>query len=641
MSFRLKTILGIALIEVCLLSVLVISGLYYLRSSGETELMKRGKVTSQLIATMTGDAVVSLDLATLDALVAQTLENNGVVYVRVRSNGGFILSEGGDEGVLAQPFLEDVSIKAAMADGRLDVAAPIVVAGETFGQVEIGLATEQLENAVAEAQQWMLTIAGSEIILVAFFGLLLGTMLTAQLKRLQAGAQRVACGEFGYQLKVLGHDELADTASSFNQMSEALAHFAQEAEAARLKAEAGQAYAETVLNDALNSMRESVIVVSPDMQATFINESYRARYDLEVREDGENGFEYIAMLALAQTVELGEDGKEVSLEERLARLRNPEAYPRWRSKLADGSVILTTQRRMSDGGVVVVEHDVTELYIALERNRQLELELMQTHKMEALGIMAGGIAHEINTPLQFIGDNLKFVAESFDLVRSLVTFVSQQTGERFAPVRQKLEEIDWNFIEQETPIALEDARTGVKAVSKIVRSVKEFAHPERGEKSHQDLNALIDNVLTVSRNQWSMHADVSLSTEGGVGAVSCFPGQLSQVLINLIVNAAQAIEGQERADKGKITVSASAGDGQAVITVSDDGPGIPAENHEKIFEMFYTTKAPGEGTGQGLAICKQIIEGTHGGHLSVVSREGIGTTFSITIPSVAPLRKVC
>ena len=163
-------------------------------------------------------------------------------------------------------------------------------------------------------------------------------------------------------------------------------------------------------------------------------------------------------------------------------------------------------------------------------------------------------------------------------------------------------------------------------------SIKEFAHPDSDVKSLHDLADVIENTITVSRNQWRHIAQVKCDIGPGVDAVPCFAGKLSQVLINLIVNAAQAIEEHNGGELGTITINAKNDGENAVISVADDGPGIPPEIIDRIFDMFFTTKAPGKGTGQGLPICKRIIETTHGGEMTVNSARDQGTTFSIHLP---------
>lgn len=634
MSFRLKTILGISVIEITLLAILVLNGIAYLRQSSEAEMLQRGTVTAQLFATMTSDAVLSVDLATLDSLVDQTLNNSGIEYVRVRSENGMVLSEGGNQVALDAPFVEDASIEATANDRRLDVSAPIFAAGTSFGRVEIGLSTDRLQMVIAEARQWMLTIAGFEIIFVALFGVVLGTVLTRQLARLREAASRVSTGEFGHQITVQGNDELADTTRSFNTMSSALADFAREAAEARDRAEAGRAYAETVLHDALNSMPQSMLIINADDQVAFANDSYRARHQAAAAllDQETPAAQTVFDKSLAEFIEEAGERIEFSVQDRMARLSEAEAHPQWQATMPDGSVIMTTQERMSDGGVVVVEHDVTELFAALERNRVLESELMETQKMESLGTMAGGIAHEINTPVQFVGDNLKFLEEAFGDVREGIGNLLSKGGPAADAAKQEMDDIDWAFIEEEIPGAFSEARTGIGTVGDIVKSIKDFAHPDSDAKVAQDLEKIIQNTITVSGNQWRLHADVSCVVAPGLEEVPCFAGKLSQVLINLIVNAADALEEHQPGQKGEIDIRATQQDGFAVITVSDNGPGIPADKVDQVFDMFFTTKPPGKGTGQGLAICKRIIENNHGGALSVTSSEGQGATFTVKLP---------
>jgi len=632
-SFRLKTILGIAGIEMVLLAILVISGLGYLRQSSESELLTRGQVTAQLFATMTSDSILSLDLATLDSLVEQTLLNEGIDYVRVRNQQGIVLSAAGDPKALGAPFKEDNSIKEASVDGRLDVKAPIIAAGADFGQVEIGLATDRLQVVIDQASRWMLTIAASEIIIVALFGIALGTVLTHQLARLREAARRVSQGDFGYQLETSGRDELADTSRSFNAMSAALATFAREAEEARARAEAGRLYAENTLNDAMNSMPQSVLIITPEQRVAFANKAFSCNYpDANYQYGEEREFSEIVSYFLPASIE--EDGETVPLtvESRIERLRDAEGYPVWRARTADGRYTMTTQERMSDGGVVVVSQDVTDLVEAHERNRQLEMELMQTQKLESLGTMAGGIAHEINTPVQFVGDNLKFLDEAFNDVAAVIKTLQSTEDDVAEVLEHQLDEIDWEFVEQEVPSALTEARAGITSVGGIVRSIKEFAHPDSDAMSVQDLGRVIENTLTVSRNQWRHLAEVNCEIGDGLEDVPCYAGKLSQALINLIVNAADILE-ENAISPGRIDIKAYADDRDSVIvSVSDNGPGVAAHIQENIFDMFFTTKAPGKGTGQGLAITKRIIETTHGGKLELSSQDGEGATFTITLP---------
>lgn len=632
MSFRLKTVLGIAAIEFVLLAILVISGLHYLRSSNEAQLLERSQVTARLFSTMTSDALLSLDLATLDALVNQTLQNDDILYVRVRNANGLVVAQGGDEEALAADFSQDASIEATSNDMRLDVSAPITSAGKEFGRVEIGLSTTAIEATLADATRWMLSIAAMEIFLVAIFGLILGTVLTKQLALLRKGAKRVAQGEFGYQLRVSGRDELADTSNSFNRMSQALAAFAKEAEEARQKAEAEREHAETVMRDAMNSMEQSVVVVDPHDRIEFVNEAFKGTYpNISASENMPQSFVELSCVLSEQLEPVEDDGAALNalLDSTAHQVDTDETENmQWQSRTLDGRVLMNSRRQMSNGGVVVVETDITELFDAVERNRQLEMEVMQSQKMESLGTLASGIAHEINTPIQYVGDNVKFAHDSFMELNTALEAL--RTGK--SDLEATLEEMDWEYISDEVPRALQEASDGVQAVSRIVSSVKTLSHGDATEKTLYDLSDLIENVVTVSRNQWKYCAEIRCDTGEDLGQVPCYPGDLSQVLINMVVNAAQAIEESDEVRAGLIRIAAKREDDEAQISIVDNGNGIPDDKIERIFDLFFTTKAPGVGTGQGLAISRSIIEEKHGGKLSVESEVGVGTTFKICLP---------
>jgi len=629
MSFRLKTVLGIAVIEVVLLAILVISGLNYLKSSNENELFRNGAVSARLFATMITDAVVATDIATLDSLVESTINNEGLVYVRVRHRKGMVLAESGDPDALNQEFQVDRSFEDTKSDGRLDLSSPIMLAGRNFGQVEIGLSTSRVEKILSGARSWMLGIAAAEIILVALFGLLLGTILTRQLTSLNTGARRVAHGEFGYQVAVSGSDELADTAKSFNTMSAALDEFAREAQAARERAEQGRDRAESTLNDAMNSMPQGVMIVSVDGRVQYANSAFLKRYPVLLGMiDDHPYFADVSKAILPSIANPNSISLADRVQKRMEKLRMVEEYQSWESQHVEGAHLVNSQRRMSGGGVVVVEHDTTDLHEANARNRELELELMHGQKMESLGTLAGGIAHEINTPIQYVGDNIRFVSESFSDIASTLA-ADPLAGPDF---QAALEEIDWAFLADEIPKALDEAGEGVKTVAGIVRAVKEFSHPEASEKSAADLSEIINNTLMVSRNQWKYAADVECELGPGLEAVPCYPGELAQVLINLVVNAAQAIAEDQREALGTIRIVTERYPDLAEIRIVDNGPGIPADKLGKIFDLFFTTKSPGAGTGQGLAICQSIIESKHGGTLKVSSTVGEGTCFTIQIP---------
>ena len=221
MSFRLKTILGIGLIELILLSLLIFSSLDFLSSSNEQQLNERAQTTTALFATTAKDAVLSYDLATLESYIDDLIHNPGVIYVRVLTDGGILLAESGPEPILRRPFHEDANL-SEVKDGIFDTSTDIVEANTVFGRIQLGLDISSITRTMTLAKQQAFAIATVEIILTALFSILLGTLLTRQLQHLRDGAERVAHDDFSKQVPVQGKDELATTATAFNLMIERL-----------------------------------------------------------------------------------------------------------------------------------------------------------------------------------------------------------------------------------------------------------------------------------------------------------------------------------------------------------------------------------------------------------------------------------
>jgi PAS domain S-box-containing protein len=308
---------------------------------------------------------------------------------------------------------------------------------------------------------------------------------------------------------------------------------------------------------------------------------------------------------------------------------------------AEGLLGLTASpmARGADGrrAVLVLGRDITE-------HRLRDSQHMQSQKLEAIGQLAAGIAHEINTPTQYVTDNLHFLRDSFrDLLRvftELMTLAERATRENSttdlkASLIPLLREIEAEYLIQEVPRAIEQALEGTSRVAVIVRAMRGFSHPGQQEMAAADVNRAVQDTATVSTNEWRYSAEMVLDLEPDLPYVVCHIGEVSQVFLNLIVNAADAVR-EARVDdsgpKGKITISTrSDGDG-VVIRVSDTGVGIPEKIRTRIFDPFFTTKPVGKGTGQGLSLARSVIVEKHRGTIAVESEPGAGTTFIVRLP---------
>lgn len=274
----------------------------------------------------------------------------------------------------------------------------------------------------------------------------------------------------------------------------------------------------------------------------------------------------------------------------------------------------------------------------------MESQLQHSHKMEAIGQLAAGIAHEINTPTQFVGDNTRFFQDAFaDLVqiiniyRELLEAAKSKsiTDELIQNAEDRIEAIDLEYLEEEIPVAIEQTLKGVERITNIVQAMKIFTYPGMLEKEPIDINQEIEKTITITRNEWKYVADLTTDFDPRLPLIPCFRAEFNQAILNMIVNAAHAITEVNAAHpslKGKIRISTRRENDRAVIRISDSGTGIPEKLRHKIFDLFFTTKGPNRGTGQGLAICHSVIVAKHQGTLDVESREGKGTTFIIGLP---------
>jgi two-component system, NtrC family, sensor kinase len=282
-------------------------------------------------------------------------------------------------------------------------------------------------------------------------------------------------------------------------------------------------------------------------------------------------------------------------------------------------------------GVIGVAADITHVTV-------LEQQLAQATRLESIGQLAAGIAHEINTPIQYVADNTRFVDESFEgvlaVVRAADDLVADQSPAGLR-LRAALAALDVDFLAAEIPHALSQSQEGLERVTEIVRAMKDFSHPGQGRVA-TDLNRAVDSTVQVSRNEWRYVAELELDLDPHLGQVPCFEGPLKQVLLGLVVNAAQAIDAErDRAGSqqlGKIRIQTRRLEDGVQITVTDDGPGMDDQVQRKIFDPFFTTKAVGKGTGQGLSMAYAVIVQKHGGTLTVSSVPGTGSTFTVYLP---------
>lgn len=645
MSFRLKTVLGIALIELTVMALLIGINQFALGGSATTQLYQRAEATARVFSNTIADAVIATDLATLDATIETAVSSEELTYLRVKSPSGMILSQGGSEAALAAPFIRDASFDAARSDHVIDIDLPIRVAGTEFGSIELGLSTLAVEKEIARALYWNMLIALIGMSLVAIFGFGLGTMLTRQLQGLRLGALAVAHGNLGSQIEVKGRDELADTAKCFNQMSQTLAsdrkilqNQQDELLAKRARTEVlvdclrdisqqrgavevpdtdrsdeigDMARATVVFQNAMQAVEiarleqqrlisafdqveEQVAIFGVDGQVLFLNAAFRA-FNQNILEALPAHFTLRDFLTagVALSAFLNVEDCDSWVEE---QIRRGHGIPR-EIRRAPDRILLTVQSHVDGIGTVLSAKDITDL-------RHSEHQLIHASKLATLGEMATGVAHELNQPL------------------GVIRMASNTCVKRIDKGKADLEYLRGKLM-----------RVGeqTERASQIINHMRIFGRKADGVNAPFDLRDSLQEMSALARTQ--LHTlDISLKLMMPDEAAIVLGEQVifEQVLLNLVSNARDAIEASATS-KGEISITADfATDVGHVIEMRDTGGGIPEDVLDKLFEPFFTTKGPGKGTGLGLSISFGTIRDMSG--TISATNEGAGACFRIILP---------
>jgi PAS domain S-box-containing protein len=390
------------------------------------------------------------------------------------------------------------------------------------------------------------------------------------------------------------------------------------------------------LGAAIDSADECILILNLDNTVIYVNPAYEKQHDVR-----------LADIAGQQPGSM-HNAPEPNSNELHAMIAAVARGESWRGALScisgRGETLVedvsVSPIRDSKGGVtayLIVKRDISE-------KLHMEQQLLRAQKLEAVGQLAAGIAHEINTPTQYVGDNIRFLKDSFREILALIERLRQlgdtATDGRIlsADLGKALQETDTDYLLAEVPTAIDQSIDGVDRVSKIVRAMKDFSHPAT-ERTPLDINRAIASTATVASNEWKYIAELQTDFDPDLPAVPVMPGDFNQVILNMIVNAAHAIGdvvGDGGSSRGTITLATRRVDDRAEIRISDTGCGMTPEVAARIFDPFFTTKAVGKGTGQGLAMAHNVVVVRHGGTIKVESTPGVGTTFIIRLPLDAP-----
>jgi signal transduction histidine kinase/HAMP domain-containing protein len=502
----------------------------------------------------------------------------------------------------------------------------------------------KLNEEVRRHDIWIASSFGTGILLCALIiAAQLSRRIADRLVKIAAAADRMASGDRSHaRLDDRAKDEIGALAHAFNVMVSELNRLADEHERL-VSTERGQL-------EALVSERTQALQQSREMFRLMAESTNAVPFTLDLTR---GCFPYIGSRGVIDSGIAESQWKEPgALDLVFARKSNPELRQHFDECESGLFEFVTTLSQLNGrrtevrwtgtcewvAGVKLLRGlmlDITEL-------RRLGRELAAAQKLESVGRLAAGVAHEINTPVQFVSDNVQFMRTSLlDIATVIHAYrdmqqAVQSEGDIAGAARRAAEAentVDLDYIMENAPLAIGSSIEGLGRIATIVRSMKEFAHPDQAEKKFADLNQAIRSTLVIAHNEYKYVAEIDAQF-GGLPAVQCYLGEINQVILNLLVNASNAISDvvKDSGNLGKITVRTCL-DGDAVeISIGDSGTGIPEAVRDKIFDPFFTTKGVGKGTGQGLAIARSVIAKKHGGTLRFETECGVGTTFFIRLP---------
>ncbi|MHC8510250.1 MAG: hybrid sensor histidine kinase/response regulator [Rhodospirillales bacterium] len=589
MSFRIKTILGVAAIEAVCLTLLIWSGLIFMQHSLESELARRAETTLNLFVTAVTDPAIGADLATLDAITADLSTNPGVDYARVLDADGRVLAEAGKSFALTDVFAEDSDF-AAVDDGRYDVETVIEMSGMNFGKIQLGISTLGVAAILADTRNKVTVIAALEMALVALFSFMLGVYLTRQLKSLKTASDELAAGNLGYLIDVKGRDELAQTAEAFNAMSMRL----QKMDAERIESAAGARAAIDAALDCIVGIDrfDRITEFNPAAEKTFGH----ARADVLGKKMSELLIPERLRAAHRKNVEqffkTGE-GPALGRHVEVDALRADGEFP---MEIAVGII-----ERGEGPELIYYLRDITqrrESEQALEDEKE-RAEAASKAKSSFLAMMS----HEIRTPMNGVMGVLGLLRDT-DLNEEQRNLVN--TGQC-------------------------SARTLLQIINDILDFSKMEAGKLRFEETDFDVREVVENVMQIlstaaEEKGVELNFDVSADTPK---AVRGDPGRLSQVMLNLAGNAVKFT------DEGRVCIRVSQRSQRGAkhllhFDVTDTGKGIPENRQEELFQQFSTLEPTHSqkagGTGLGLVISKTLV-GMMDGDIGFSSTEGQGSTF--------------
>jgi PAS domain S-box-containing protein len=640
MSFRLKTVLGIAIIEAITLSLLIWTSLNFLKTSNERALMERASTTALMFATMTTDAVLSFDLASLESFIEELMKNPGVVYGRIISTSDGLLADGGDREALARPFVADANFRS-IGDSVYDVESKITLEGNTYGVVQVGLSVAALQNLFGAARNRITILALVEMGLTAFFSLALGLWLTRQLGSLAEGSRQISAGNLGYQIPIRGSDELAQTAGTFNQMSldlqqsyRKLNDALEEARRTGGKLALSEAKMRAVLDGAVDGIitiddRGIIESFNPAAEKIFgyplqevigknvsliVPEPHKSRHDRYIRNYSKTGIAKIIGVG-RETEGEHKNGEKFPIELGISEIKIGQ------KRLFTGLVRDISQRKQTEEELRQHRENLEQL--VEERTRELKdtqqkliEQAFESGRAQLAAMMLHNIGNAItpfaaqvealkgNLPEHVVNYLEKSYAELCDHIEGLGTYVrenhrGQKVFAYLGELIDSLKEFQGNL-----HLNVDKMQTSLDYVGDILSLQQTYAPGEKEIRQMTDLNTLIESALQMQAG--------ALDKRG---------------IVNLIKNAYEAIDARPQpGGTGQIHVKSYSDKARIEVEITDSGIGIDPGRIEEILELGRSRKGS---TGLGLYYCKMFMQNNNG--LLAITSPGIdqGTTLRL------------
>jgi len=498
---------------------------------------------------------------------------------------------------------------------------------QRFLTLAFGFSHQMLDGEMAPLQQTLLTtIMGLSYLIIAVVSLILWRMF-APLKQLTTVANHFAEGHYEAPLPQRASGEIGIFVHAFQEMTKRMRERGQKI--MQLNEELTQN--EATANLIFDTAPQAILVVN--------NEGEIIKANLKAIQF----FGYTAEELLGQPVELliptRQKDRHVMLRQQYYDQPHAQKTPQPLSGLRKDGTEFPIEIELSPMHIDDALHIITSIIDITDRVK-LETQLQVSQKMEAIGELAAGVAHEINTPLQYVGDNARFIQDGINELTPLISNYrkaieqSEVPSEVLTSLQQQESDDDLEFLLEDIPHAVTEILSGVGKTGSIVKAMKEFSHPGQKQKAPIDINHILKNTITVSRNEWKYCAELETNFDEQLPQIMGLP-IINQVFLNMTVNAAHAIReklGNEPKQKGLISIQTKNLNNKIEIRISDTGTGIDEQHLNKVFDPFFTTKEVGKGTGQGLSISYNIVVDQFNGTIEVDSIVGEGTTFIIRLP---------